>query len=308
MGYYINPAEMPRMFAVPASVADRFLKTASSTALRVLLWGLKNADKEFSPEAAAEALGFDIYDVRDALGFWADAGILLSADKENNTPIADNSRSSAISTNIKPDRGQAAKRGLECPEIAFLLRETEKKFGRMLRDTEIRTLVWLYDDQGLSSSLILMIVGFAVSEGRPNIGFIERTAVEWARDGVNDIESAESRLVTMRQKQSAWHTVERAMGIEHRSPSAAELDAADKWVNEWGYGFDILRAAYENCVDATSKFSIPYIKKIIASWHNAGVKTAEDLKNIKTEKSSVAASSTDYNGFLNDMIKRNQEV
>ena len=123
------------------------------------------------------------------------------------------------SSALKPNREEAAKRGLECPEIAFILHSAEQKFGRMLRQTEISTLVWLFDDQGLSASLILMIIEFAISEGRANIGFIERTAIEWVNDGVLDVESAERRLIDMRRKKSAWHIVETTMGIEHRSPT-----------------------------------------------------------------------------------------
>lgn len=307
MGYFLNSNELCSGFAVPTSIVDKHLKLASAVHLRVILWCLKN--QNFNIETVSSALRIDVDSVSDAFMYWYDAGVLMKTDDVAvYTPAVSPTptKKTIIKANdIKPTREEVAKRGLECEEIAFILREAELKFGRMLRQSEMSTLTWLYDDQGLSASLILMIVGFAVAEGRPNIGFIERTAIEWVNDGITDIEAAEKRLVKMRQSRTAWHLVETAMGIEHRSPSKSELETADKWVNEWEYGRDILRAAYETCVDMTSKFSMPYIKKIISEWNKAGVKTVNDIE--KLEKPGNNSSDNGYDDFVANLIKKNEE-
>lgn len=311
MGYYLNSAELCSGFAVPTSVVDKHIKLASAVHLRVLLWCLRN--QNYDPAAVAAVLKTDAESVEEAFVYWAEAGVLLKTEDEPAAAVQTAASSPAPArkvairgNDLKPTREEVARRGLECEEIAFILRESELKFGRMLRQSELSTLTWLYDDQGLSASLILMIVGFAVAEGRPNIGFIERTAIEWVNEGITDVEAAEKRLVKMRQSRSAWHTVETAMGIEHRSPSKTELETADKWVNEWEYGRDILRAAYEVCVDSTSKFSMPYIKKIIAEWHKAGVKTVEDIEKLK-KPTADTAKSNGYEDFVAGLIKKNEE-
>ena len=313
MGYYINPNELGSMFVVPSSVVEKHIKLASAVQLKVLLWCLKNTDKGYNSSLAANELRLDETAVLEALSFWCDCGVLCNTEETAKTkptpPAAEKPKKVIRNYAIKPDRIEAAKRGLECEEIAFILRESEQKFGRVLRQNEISTLVWLYDDQGISASLLLMIVGYAVSEGRPNIGFIERTAIEWVNDGVDDIISAEKRLVEMRRRQSAWHVVETAMGIDRRQPSKSELEIADKWVNEWNYGRGILKAAYDACVDATSKFSIPYIKKIIAEWHKQGVKTLNDINalSIKGKPDQKKHSGDKYMDFVNNLVLRNEE-
>ncbi len=311
MGYYLNPSELTAMFAVPASVVDKHIKLASSEQLKVLLWALRNANN-FDSTVAAEALRITTDTATEAFDYWVGAGVLgvtESPASAVNTAAPKAPKKVIASTALKPNREEAAKRGLECPEIAFILRSAEQKFGRMLRQTEISTIVWLFDDQGLSASLILMIIEFAVSEGRANIGFIERTAIEWVNDGVLDVESAERRLIDMRRRKSAWHIVETTMGIEHRSPTRAELEAADKWITEWNYGRDIIRAAYELCVDSTSKFSFPYIKKIMEGWHKQGVKSLEDIENLKPAKNAAKPSNTGnkYDDFMNGLIFKNEE-
>ena len=309
MGYYLNPGELTAMFAVPASVADKHLRLASAEQLKVLLWCLKNADKQYDIKAASEGLKLDEYTVRDALDHWCERGVLCSTVEATKQPEPEKKPKAVRSAAVKPGRDEVARRGFEDPEVAFMLREAEQKMGRILRQSEASTLLWLHDDMGLPGSLILMIVGFAVTEGRANIGFIERTAIEWANDGVSDIEAAEQRLVIMRRRRSAWHLVETAFGIERRSPSKTELETADQWVNEWGYGHDIIREAYEVCVNATSKFSIPYIKKVIAEWHKAGVKTVEDIAALSTKKAAAPKTDnvSDYSDFIDGIITSNEE-
>lgn len=308
MGYYLNPAEMMSMFAVPQSLVDKHLYLASAEQLKVLLWCLKNLDKQFDINAVCDGLKLDEYTVRDALDHWCERGVLCSTAETKVQPEAPKKTKAVRSAAVKPGRDEVARRGLEDPEVAFILRETEQKLGRILRQSESSTLVWLHDDMGLSASLILMIVAFAVAEGKTNIGFIERTAVEWANDGVSDITEAEQRLVVMRRRKSAWHLVETAMGIEHRSPSKAELEAADTWVTEWGYGHDIIREAYEVCINTTSKFSMPYIKKVIAEWHKAGVKTVEDIASLNNKKISAATDNvSDYSDFIDSLVTLNEE-
>ena len=308
MGYYLNPNELTAMFAVPASVADKHLFLASAEQLKVLLWSLKNNDKQFNIETIAIALKLDEFIIREALDYWCERGVLISTVEAASTKETEKKKVAIRSTAIKPSRDEVARRGLDDPDIAFILHESEQKLGRPLRQSEASTLVWLHDDMGLSASLLLMIVGYAVTEGRANIGFIERTAIEWINDGVEDIESAEQRLVIMSRRKSAWHLVESAFGIERRQPTKAELIMADTWINEWGYGFDIIKEAYETCINTTSKFSIPYIKKVIAEWHKAKVKTVDDIKVLQNKKVTPKTNNTDsYSDFIDNLINYNEE-
>ena len=144
MGYYINPAEMSSMFAVPASVVEKHLRLASAEQLKVLLWFLKNPACGSDISAAADALHLDTATFSDALLYWYDRGVLTKTDEPvKETGGADNEcavKKAVRSAAVKPNREESARRGLECPEIAFILRETERKFGRTLRQNEISPL------------------------------------------------------------------------------------------------------------------------------------------------------------------------
>ena len=292
MDYYINPAVFSSVFTVPSSVADRHLKLVSGDHLKVLLYIMRNMSAENTPEEISAALDVSVYDVKEALLYWADAGILLPRES---APAAKPQKKAAVSRAEKPGRNDVARRGAEDPKIRYLLSETQLKLGRNLKSNETSTLVWLYDDEGLDVSVILMIVQYAVAHGRANIRFIESTAVDWINRGIDSIAAADEELRRMAVGEKAWSIVAAAFGLERRKPSKKETELSVLWVDEWKLSRELLSAAYEACVDSKSKFSMPYVAKILESWHAKGYKTPADIeqKPKKKEENNYAAYDID---------------
>ncbi len=284
MKYYINSGALMSAFPVPSAVADKHIKLAGAVQLKVLLCVFRHSAEEISPEGIADFLSLSAADVKDALRFWVDAGILAC---EGETPVAVRSVSekpkSVRAATVKPTREEIARRGIESPEIAYLLREAQQKLGRALRQSESSTLVWLHDDEGMSVSVLLMLLEFAISDGKGNIGYIERTALSWIDDGVEDIAAAERKINEIYNTRSCWSTVCKAFGIDRRLPSKREEEYALLWVKERGYSHELLREAYNRCIDSTGKLSMPYIAKILEKWHKDGVKTPTDIKDERTD-------------------------
>ena len=154
------------------------------------------------------------------------------------------------------------------------------KLARGLRDNEIRTLCWLYLDFGMDISLILMLVEYAVSEDRATVAFIESTALAWLDAGVTTLSEAEEQIEARNLRKTAWGIVLSAFGMDYRMPSDKELEFSGRWVVDWQFKKELLREAYNLCVDKNAKLSMPYINKILEKWHKDGVKTAEDAKAV----------------------------
>ena len=123
-----------------------------------------------------------------------------------------------------------------------------------------------------------MVVEYAISENKKTIGFISKIAQSWQSAGVDSLEAASKYLEKLSSQKSSWVIVEKSFGIEHRQPSEKELLFSEKWVIEWGFNREMLKAAYDSCVDSKAKLSMPYINKILEGWHMRGYKTPEDTK------------------------------
>ena len=276
MDYFFSPEIFMSGFPVPVAVVDKYIKIAGASQLKVLLYLLRHATGGIDPQKAAEALGLELEEVIEAIGFWSQAGLILSKGEEI-PKAAKKVERPARPKSTKPSREEVARRGLEDPQVCFLLKEAETVFGRTLKANEASSLVWLHDDEGLDPSLIIMILQYAVAENSCNVSFIEKTALKWLQMGIDNIVDAEAELKKQQEIRAAWKKVCAAMYIEKRVPSTNEEALASKWVYSYGYGEDILRAAYEACVDSISKFDMKYTKGIIDNWHKTGVKTIDDI-------------------------------
>lgn len=288
MNYNINHALFSNAFAIPADVADKYLKFCKGEHLKVLIYIMRNYHQNPSIAEIAAQTDLSEYDVNEALLFWADAGLLIC---ENSAKTQEKPKS--VKRSLKPTREDITKRGLEDPKLQYLLSQAQMILGRNLKGNEMETFGWLYEDLGLEVSVILYIVQYAKQIGKANIRFIESLATDWVDKGVEDIADAEEQVRLLALSEQAWRTVSNAFGIERRKPSKKEADLSLKWINEWKIGADMLKQAYDICVDTKSKFIFSYVAKLIENWHNEGYKKPQDIKHKKNEDKMQGAYDID---------------
>ena len=289
MDYYINPSVFSAVFPFSSEVVDKYLKLAKGEHIKVLLYIMRNNANNLTVEQISTETDVSVYDVKEALMFWADADLLVLNSQETKKQAPKN----IVNKVLKPQREDVAKRGLEDPKIRYLLNETQLKFGRNLKTNETSTLVWLYDDQGLDVSLILLIVQYAVTHNKVNMRFIESVATDWLNKGIDSLSEADEELRKLAIGEQAWAVVQSAFGIERRKPSKKEIELSLKWIDEWKISKEMLLAAYEVCIDAKSKFSFPYIAKIIENWHEKGYKKPEDIQVKVQDQKGIDAYDID---------------
>lgn len=314
MSYSINLGSWQSVFAVPSDVVDKHLKLAGGAQLKVLLWALRHAGSPFEAETIGEALNMQPADVRDAMQYWVETGLLTAyngafapaqADStaapfsEEILPAAQpplptgkedtpgepsypaSKASRPLSRPQKPDSLFVAKRVQEDNDIAFLMQEAQVILGKAISNGDSATLLMLHDTDGLPVDVILMLLQYASSIGKGNLRYIEKTGIRWADEGIDSLELAEQKIRQLDQSQKAWSAVQRLLGLERRSPTAKESQFADRWVNQWHLPDDLIREAYERNVDAKGKFSFPYMNSILERWKKEGIQTLEQARNEK---------------------------
>ncbi|MDO4608360.1 MAG: DnaD domain protein [Clostridia bacterium] len=298
MKYTINATVFGNAFSVPSAVADKHLKIATHTQLKVLLYFMRNISEGINPQKIAAALALPESEVCDALAFWAQCDVLISEQPKEKSP------KTVILSNDKPTRADVIRRGLEDEHLTFLLREAQLKFGRNLKQNESSLIVSLYDDHGMDVSVILLLLQHASREGKCNITFIKRTATNWLSHGVETVLDAEQLIADESRASLAWQVVSSAFGIEKRKPSDRELELSNLWINEWAIDRDMLRAAYNECVDKKAKFSMAYTAKIIENWHKEGVNTPQQINAKKQTSSKKSTAKNNYGGYDVDLFDK----
>lgn len=301
MSYFVNQDSFSAGFFLPCDIADKYLKLATPTQLKVIIYIMRNISSGIDSSIAAEALSLPVSEVEDALVFWSQCKILKSDKKTDEIKEVNKS---VIDAKM-PSRTDVIKRGMEDSCIMFMLREAQLKFGRNLKQNESSLLVSLYDDYGMDVSVILLLLQHAVNEGKCNMAFIKSTASKWMSAGVETVVEAEEKIADTARQKLSWSIVERVFGIEKRKPSDRELELSDLWINKWKFGEDILKLGYDTCVNAKTKLDMRYIAKVFENWHKAGYTTAKAVNDGENfRKKTDKGTKQDFAGYDLDLFEK----
>ena len=299
MNYRLNPETLGEIFAVPAAVVDEHIKLAGSAQLKALLWLLRGGQGVFDAERCSKAIGLSPADCTDALQYWFATGLLLSSDqspglnpepkieiskpasadlKENKKPAktkpAELPLVMARPHPVKPTMKEVISRQKQSEEFAYLLNTASARLGRPISNGDMETLLYLYDTAGMPVEVILMVIEYAIAEGKAHMRYIEKVALDWSDRGVVTISAAEQYLCSLERRKEAWRKLSALLGIS-QSPTIAQSDAAERWIFDWQTDDGLLRLAYEKCTAATGKFNSGYMMKIIEQWRAEGIDSAE---------------------------------
>jgi DnaD/phage-associated family protein len=338
MSVKINLGAWNSVFAVPSKIVDEGLKFSDGVKLKVLLFVLRNCDKELSDEVISKATGVNVTDIPEALDYWVNFGVLCKSGEEynisqsnseneasdahnlykelNSTP--DNNSTKEISQTKpaqepaqpqqpqhhfavtrpqKPDYVFTAQRLAVDEELGILVNEAQSAFGKTLSNSDISTLLMLKDTCGLPLDVILMLIHYCISIGKGNMRTVEKIGVGWADDGVYSLEAADNKIKQIRQTSKNYSIVAAAFEIKNiGSPTRKQLEYSDKWVGEWKFSPEMLREAYERCVDAKGAMKFQYIDGILKRWYANNLHNTNDLQTFEKlgKKSNAPRQKSSY--------------
>jgi len=325
MGYKINLGEWNKIFAIPLSVVDVHIKLAKEDFVKVLLVLLAHAGENLSEKEISDISGVSESNVSDAVNFWIQRSVIsinddvLCAAKGQHTEvmpnfIADNTENdrtlkkvitssskeiSEVTVNNKikirtkePVRlsgFELSQRIESAEELKWLISETERMFGRFLTQTEVAVLVSMFDYAGLPADVIVMIIEYCISIDKQNLRFIEKTAYSWADQGFDTHQKVEAHITSLVTEKNNESLIKSAFGIWDRNLTSKQKEFVSVWLGEWNFSIEMIKLAYEMCVDNTGKLSFPYINKILASWFEKGISTPA-----KVEENEKSRQKTDF--------------
>lgn len=326
MAYTLNLGDWNDIFAVPKSVVNKYIKLAKEDYIKVLLVMLANAGKSVSESEISELSGVPEYNIKDALQFWCEHNIISLSEneiipfkseqcnkginietQEDIKPIdkllkkEDNLSEISVTGNVKIKTRapialspyEVSERINSTEELKWTVSQIEKLFSKLLTQGEISVIVSLYDYAGLSADIIIMIAEYCVSIDKANMRFIEKTAYSWIDKGIDTHQKIENHITELITEKNNENLIKSAFGIWDRNLTTKQKEYLPIWLEKWGFSVEMIKLAYEMCVDNTGKLAFPYINKILNSWYEKGIKTLKDVEdNEKSRKQGEAVTST----------------
>lgn len=277
------------VFAVPDQAADclKLLKDDKEEHyLKVLLYILKNKITDADMSVFSE-IGVPPDKAEEALSFWENVGVFFTgntAPEKASVPQKEAKASSAERAAQRAKERSAkmlspeeiSKRIVTSDDIKFLFDSAESVFGRILNYMEQGSIIWLHDYYGISSDLILMIMDLAKQLDRANMGFVERTAIDWYENSISTHEQALREIQNLKNYYSVEGQVISRLGIS-RTLTSKERNFIREWSDK-DIGMDLIFYAYEKTVDNTGKVSFSYMNKILAGWKDKGITSLAEAK------------------------------
>ncbi len=191
-------------------------------------------------------------------------------------------------------------------EILFI---TENYLGRTLNPTDIRTILYWYDELHFSTDLIEYLIETCISNGHTSLRYMEKIALSWAEKNIHTVEEAKKDRMT---HQKDAYAVMNAFGINGRNLISSEIQTIQKWTGSYAFSMDIIKEACRRTIQATGKPSFEYADSILANWLKQQVHTLSDIvkldsahKKARTAaKSSGASKTVSPGGRFNNFPQR----
>ena len=294
------------------------ISSAKKTDIIALLALVSEKDADITAIAERYALSAD--SIERAIAFWRGAGIISYI--EENKPEPEKKEEKAP---VKQTKG--GKRGDlgELPEyssteiaemiegnreVALMIDECERALGKIFRVGEIAKILALRDYLGFTLEYIAALCEHCAKIGKTSIRYIETTALALYDDGITDKASLDEHLRIAQAKHDLEVQIRSLFGMNMtRALTTKEKKFIDSWIGNFGYGYEVIKLAYEITIDKINEPSLNYANAILERWNADGLKTEDEVKaRIEAEAEAkgepAGGKSFDSTDFFEAALRR----
>lgn len=183
------------------------------------------------------------------------------------------------------------------PDISELFFIIETYLKHTLSSTDTNMVLYWLDELHFSTDLVEYLVEYCITKGHSSLRYMNKVALGWADAGIKTVDQAKDDAAAHSQ---IYYTVMKALGITGRNLVDSEVSLINKWVGEYGFDIELVKAACSKTISAIQKPSFEYTDSILANWRKKDVHTLKDVEVLdanfaKANKASATGSSQGTN-------------
>ncbi len=194
----------------------------------------------------------------------------------------------------------------EDEDFGNLLYQTEVYFGKPLTQTDINTLLYIYEELSFPPDLLEYLVEYCVSINKKSSRYIEAVAIEWYKNGIKTVQDAK---IASKNYNSIYLAVLKQLGIQGRVPTPTETALIDTWYNTYSFDKNIIIEACRRAVTTNPhSANFNYVNGILENWHKQNVHKLSDIEALdkkwaeqkkKQKVNGKASGSNQFNNYQN---------
>ena len=183
------------------------------------------------------------------------------------------------------------------PDISELFFIIETYLKHTLSSTDTNMVLYWLDELHFSTDLVEYLVEYCITKGHSSLRYMNKVALSWADAGIKTVDQAKDDAAAHSQ---IYYSVMKALGITGRNLVDSEVSLINKWVGEYGFDIELVKAACSKTISAIQKPSFEYTDSILANWKKKDVHTLKDVEVLdanfaKANKASATGSSQGTN-------------
>lgn len=183
------------------------------------------------------------------------------------------------------------------PDISELFFIIETYLKHTLSSTDTNMVLYWLDELHFSTDLVEYLVEYCITKGHSSLRYMNKVALGWADAGIKTVDQAKDDAAAHSQ---IYYSVMKALGITGRNLVDSEVSLINKWVGEYGFDIELVKAACSKTISAIQKPSFEYTDSILANWRKKDVHTLKDVEVLdanfaKANKASATCSSQSTN-------------
>lgn len=281
------------------------------------------ADYTAEADRAAAEAGVSRAELDRALSFWQGAGLIDVEQAEQAEAEAEAQPTvPAPPAESAPEKKQERENVLphytteqlttlleSRAEAKSLVDAAQQTFGKMFTTMEVNIVLGMMDYLALEEEYILILLAWCASKDKKSMRYAEKMALSLWDEGIREAGNLHNYLRRRDETEALRGQLRKLFGAEGRTLTAKEKAAFGRWIDEFGFGIEMVTLAYEMTVDAIGKASVPYADSILSRWHSAGINTPEAAEADRTARAKArtegnTASSFDTDEFFEDALRR----
>lgn len=183
------------------------------------------------------------------------------------------------------------------PDISELFFIIETYLKHTLSSTDTNMVLYWLDELHFSTDLVEYLVEYCITKGHSSLRYMNKVALGWADAGIKTVDQAKDDAAAHSQ---IYYSVMKALGITGRNLVDSEVSLINKWVGEYSFDIELVKAACSKTISAIQKPSFEYTDSILANWRKKDVHTLKDVEVLdanfaKANKASATGSSQSTN-------------
>ena len=278
-------------FCVPTSIFPA-LAGATKRDITALLYLLEAIGEGVCDDldAIAERAGVTRAQLEAAAAYWRGAGVLTACDNDesvNDEEVvidAKENEPEKTADNIEKKPKKIAETAeLDAEAVIEAMKEDVNKslinacqqaFGKMFNTSECSSVIGLRVYYGFDDEYIIMLAAYCARHGKKTVRYLEKMASSLYEENVETTKQLEINLRRRDELLTLTGRVRRICGLGERALTSKENDILARW-QTYSPDDEMIALEYEKTVNATGKPSIPYMDKILTSWHEKNYSAAD---------------------------------